>query len=246
MRGYGAAPEDARQVHETIMLYDTFRISEEVTAPIQGVTSFAAIAALDYVPFLNARQEAEVGSAYTNIPSKDKMAWPFLVESIGVRFKMPTPYLSDLSPNGMAMAKAFEEILPDESWFEFYIRDDMRLKAKPSMLPPGYGPTGAGTYIAWFNASYAADVTMGTPSLGNRFRFIGDTLNVPDGCPIAGKLYFSQYARTVILPRMTLWDLDLFEGNEPGTQVETTHNQALIEVTLRGTRFVQQRGELFK
>jgi hypothetical protein len=234
------------RVHETTMLYDTFRISRLIANAVQGVASFAAMAALDFVPFLNARNEAEAGSAYTNLQSKDKIAHPFYLESIGLRFRYPSPYLSDLTPNGNAMAKVFQEILPDHAWFEFGIREDCRLKIKPSMLPPGYGPTGSGTYIQWFNANFSDDVNMGVASLGNRFRFVGDVLAIPDGSPIWGKLYFSQYARTVLLPRMTLWDLDMFEGAEPGTDDETTANEALIECTLRGTRLVQQRGELSK
>jgi len=238
--------ETQNRVYETTILYDTFRISRLIANAVQGVASFIAMAALDFVPFLNARNEAEAGSAYTNLQSKDKIAYPFLLESIGLRFRYPTPYLSDLSPNGVAMAKVFQEILPDHAWFEFGIREDCRLKIKPTMIPPGYGAVGGGTYIQWFNANFSENVSMGVAHLGNRFKFVGDFLRIPDGSPIWGKLYFSQYARTVILPRMTLWDLDMFEGDEPGTTEETTANEALIECTLRGQRLVQQRGELSK
>lgn len=240
------APSDARQVHETWMTYDKFRIGMAVTQAVQGVANFPAIAQMDYVPFLNARQVGEVGSAYTNIASKDKTSFPFQLESIGMRFTYPDPYLNDLSPSAQAMSKVWKEIIPDHSWFEFSIREDTRLIAKPTMLPPGYGLVGAISDQQWLNNSFASSLEMGVASLGNRFKFMGDFLSIPEGTAIAGRLYFSPYAK-YLLNRMSVWDLDLKDGADQtgGMPEATTYNEAAIEVTLRGTRFVQQRGEIY-
>lgn len=239
------APENAKQVHQTSILYDTCRIGELVPDNFpKGYTTLAAMAADDHVPFLDVRQSSEVGKSYTNITSKSKLPWPFYLESVGIRFFYPNPYNAGIVANADAAAKAFEEILPEHSWFEFGIREDTWLIEKCSLLPPGYGPSGMAGYVNWQNNSFVSVESQGVAAFGNRFKFINGVIPIPADTPIWGKLYFSQYAKTQILQRLQLLPLDFHEGEDASGE-DTTPNELSITVTLRGTRAIQQAGEYF-
>lgn len=240
------APADARQVAESWMRYDTFKISSLITQPtaVVGASSFAGLIALETIDFFNVRTRSEVGGEYTNIESKDGAEFPMYLESIGIRFVCPSPLLTDLTPDGAAMAKMWTEVIPEHSYVEFGVGQDTKLTLKPHMMPAGYGPQGMASWNQWLNASFVSVEAAGSCVLGNRFQMIQDTINIPAKTPVFAHLRFGSYAK-FLLARMQLWDLDLQEGAEPGTTDETTPAMATIEMSIRCIRLVQQRGELF-
>lgn len=237
--------EDGRErVAETYMLHDQTRIGPTVPEKWPGCyANFAEMADAEYVPFLNVRQVSETSGAVTNITTKSKIAWPFAVENLGIAWIFPTPYNAGLANNYEAAAKAFKEILPDHSFLQFQINEDVRLTIKPSMTTPGYGPYGAAAYTSWTNHGYADTITSGVPSLGNRWTWIGQALKIPNNNTVAARLYFDEYGK-MILRRLELPPLDFKEGDDWEGQ-PTTPNQAAIELTLGGQRYVMKRSEYF-
>lgn len=238
------APEGAKRVKETWITHDGTRIGLDVDPKWPACyQNFGEMADADSVPFLNVRQTSECNGSITNISTKSKIAWPFEAENIGLYWHFPTPYNAGLANNYEAAAKAFKEILPHHSHLEFWISEDLRLNIKASILSAGYGPYGSMSYQSWTNHGYADTITSGVPSLGNRFQWLGRPLYIPNDTPISAKLVFDDYGKK-ILRRLELPPLDFKEGDDAVNEV-TTHNQAAIELTLGGRRFVMRRAEYF-
>ena len=233
------------------MIYDTLRIGMGVAPDFPGgCGSFADVANKEELPFFNIRNSSEVGLAYTNVTSKDKTPWPFYLESLGVRFHLPDPFKLDearVTSGNLAMAKMFETMLPDHMWGEFSIREDVRLIIKPSMCPPGYGPYGA----MIMNLPVAPGVASSTFSSGepvntNRWKWVGADLEIPRDTPIKFVLKMSAYAKLLLKAMDTLPVLAFTTPADPDTGARSPLdlvNEAHIEVTLRGKREVQQRGD---
>lgn len=230
-------PNEYKNVWESWMIYDTVVIGDGVDEAQNWYASFAAMAAAPEVPFINVRTMSSVGGAYTNITSRDKFPWPFLLHSMGMRFMYPDPITDNSSPHTaiMAATKIFNQVLQEHSYFELEVREDVILRIKPSHMPAGMGPTG---YVQGNNAAnnwMATTITNGVPQLGNRWKFVGKAIEIPRDTPVRGRLYFSQYGRELLTALNAVSPLD-FEEEE--------NNYALIELTMLGTRGVQQRGEL--
>jgi hypothetical protein len=235
------APADAKNVKETWIAYDTVRIRDGLSAEpngnLLGYNSFALLAAAQEVPFLNMRNSSQAGLQYCNLDKTDSLAWPFDAESIGIEFVYPTPYNSQIAVSADAAAKIFLETIPNHCALIFSIRQDDRLIIRPNMCPPGYGPYGAMAYQSSFNHAYAQIATMGVPNMGNRFQWLGEPLEIPRDTPIKARLVFSEYGKR-LLNALSLNPLDFNEG--PTGEIP---NEAQIVVSLRGQRYVQQRGE---
>lgn len=231
-----AAPEGTKQVRETWMLYDTVRIGPALESKDHGwFQNFTQLAAADSVNFLNVRNSSDVGAFYTNITSKDKLPWPFVLESIGIRFGYPDPNIPPPGTAQAAASKLFQELIPEHAHLDFFIREDMRLRLKPHMMPAGYGTVGLGVLIP--SASYVGVLENGNVNLGNRFQWLTE-LNIPDDTPVKAELRFSEYAKALLTAWATVNPLD-------GPQGEELNNEAFIELSLRGQRWVQQRGEYY-
>lgn len=223
-------------VIETWQIYDTVRIGASVPANYPGgFPSFAAMAAADEIPFLNIRNSSEAGLGYTNVSSKDKLPWPFWLESLGMRFMYPDPETANGGePGDFMLSKLFMAHLQEHAYFQFTVREDVIVTLKPAHMPAGMGPMG---FSVPLNPAFAMSsiITQGNPNMGNRWKFQGQPLNIPRDTPIKGVLKFTDYGKQLLTAM-----------NLPGKLVFTNaavENEALIELTCRGKRGVQQRGE---
>ena len=233
-----SAPENARQVAEDWILYDTMRIgAKAVLEKYPGaVADWAGLAGLEGVSFFNERNVSNAGKAYTNVTSESKIPWPFKVESIGCEFHCPNPAAAS-SPQLGAVSKIFGGLVSDHSWFDFYLREDIRLTLKPKMAAPGYGLVGFAE--AQLAIPTTTNETFGLQNAGNRFRWTEAPLDIPVDTPIRVDLAFHDYARNILIGLAA-------EGLT--AQLHTVTESLLdaqIRFSLRGKRFVQQRGELF-
>ena len=235
----------ATNVKESAMIFDVCRIGKEVPVKYPGgFDSFTALATAEEVPFLNVRNSSEAGQAYTNITSKDKLPWPFVMESIGIRFVAQDPNLPEkAAPYLYAMSKMFMHLIPEHAWIEFYIREDMRLWLKPHMAPPGYGHYGE--FISFVmtqgtTGGNAGVMGSGFPEARNRFKMGKDGIEIPRETPISAKLKFSEYGKKMLIALGDVPPLATDGGTPP---IITLHGEASIEMTLRGYRLVQQRGD---
>lgn len=234
-------PEVFKNVRESWPIYDTVLIglteAESAKYP-GGFQNFTAMAAVDEVPFLNIRNSSEAGLSYTNISSKDKTPWPFYLDSFGMRFIYPTPNVDAASEHSAVMAAAniFETEILDHCYFQFWIREDVRLTIKPAMMQAGFGPQGFMIGNSTQNTFFMQNVTNGNPNMGNRWRNVGYTMNIPRDTPIRGTLRFSEYGKGLLRQLANVAGFD-FIGEDPYQAL------ARIELTLFGKRAVQQRGE---
>jgi hypothetical protein len=225
-----------KNVWESWMIYDTALVGPGVDTSHNWYASFTAMAQAPEIPFINVRTLSSAGAAYTNITSRDKFPWPYLLHSMGLRFMYPDPTVDNSSPHTaiMAATKLFNQIVQEHAWFELEIREDVILRIKPTHMPAGCGVQGYVSQLNAQNNSIATTLTNGVPNLGNRWKFVGKTIQIPRDTPVRGRLYFSQYGKDLLTQMDEVSPLD-FE--------DEFNNVAFIELTLLGTRGVQQRGE---
>ncbi len=220
-------------VIETWQIYDTVRIGTHINNSLQGFQSLSAMADAEDVPFLNVRNSSEAGLTYTNIASKDKVPWAFWLESIGMRFVYPDPNLNASSEHSAvrAASKIFAQYLPEHAYFQFSIREDIIITVKPHMMPAGFGPTGV---VNGDQTAFQSVMTSGQPWMKNRWIFTGKPIPIPRDTPIKGVLKFSDFGKKMLREMGEVAALDF---------TNSFSNEAFIELTLRGKRGVQQRGE---
>lgn len=223
-------------VMESWMIYDTALIGPGVDTAHNWYLSFTTLAAAPEVPFINVRTLSSAGAAYTNVTSRDKFPWMYMLHSMGMRFIYPDPTIDNSSPHTaiMAATKLFNQVVQEHAWFELEIREDVVLRVKPSHMPAGVGVQG---YVQGNNAAnnwISTTLTNGAPYLGNRWKFVGKSLAIPRDTPVKGRLMFSQYGKDLLGQMDAVSGLD-FE--------DEFNNIAMIELTMLGTRGVQQRGE---
>jgi len=226
-----------KNVMESWMIYDCALIGPGVDTSHNWYASFTAMANAPEIPFINVRTSSSAGAAYTNITSRDKFPWMYKLHSMGIRFIYPDPTVDNSSPHTaiMSATKLFNQVVQEHAWFELELREDVVLRVKPSHMPPGVGVQGFTSSNNAQNNWMATTYTNGAPYMGNRWKFVGKTLDIPRDTPVRGRLYFSQYGKDLLTQIDEVADLD-FE--------DSFNNVAMIELTLLGMRGVQQRGEL--
>jgi len=234
--------EQAREFMNVVQwweIFDRCLIGPSVDPKWPGCfASFTTMAAAPEIPFLNIRSQSDVGPQYTNISSKDKIPWPFILESIGMRFLYPDPTVDSAAEHTAVMAatKIFQQYVCEHAIFEFWIREDIHLSLVPTMMPAGFGVTGYVAGNSTTNSWFSSTLNNGDPQGGNRWRFLDNLIKIPRECPIKGVLRFSEYGKDLLEQLDYVAPFD-FLGETPFA------NMAMIEVTLRGKRGVQQRGE---
>ena len=225
-----------KNVEQDFVLWDTVCIGSDVPSNINGwFTSLTNMAASDVpVSFFNQRQEGEVGTCYTNMKKKTGLDWPAKFESLGMRFIYPDPVNVDMYDGDRAAAKMFREALPEHCSLGLFIggADDKILSLKPSFAPAGYGPV---ANQSGPTESYCSTGTMGVSIAGNRWMWLKKALMLPKDISIEIRLQLTAKAKELLTAMNEVKPI-VFEN---GTFV----NWAAIEVTLRGTRDVQQTGE---
>jgi len=229
-----------KNVEENYEIYDCCLIGAGVDAKYPGgFASFAAMALAEEIPFCNIRNSSEAGKAYTNITSKDKLPWGFKMESIGMRFLLPSPSKAIDTAAGAELAKTkfWLDAVMEHAFFEFKIREDVILTVKPAMIPGGIGPVGNQFAPTTAESSYI--ITNGTPYVKNRFSYGKRPIGIPRDTPIQGTLKFSEIGKELLT---AMGDVGVLHFGTTAVPV-VVNNTAIIELTLRGYRLVQQRGE---
>lgn len=229
-----------KNVVEPWMIYDSALIGPASVVDVSQnwYTSFTQLSQAPEVPFINVRSMSSAGGAYTNITSRDKFPWLFLLHSLGMRFMYPDPTVDNASSHSakMAATKFFQMHVQEHAWFELEIREDVVLRIKPTHMPPGLGVTGFISGQSAQNNWMATSLTNGVPTLGNRWKNTLKALEIPRDTPVRARLFFSQYGKDLLAQLGDVAGLD-FEGEDPFANI------AMIELTLLGFRGVQQRGE---
>lgn len=237
-----SAPQGAMQVREDWILYDTIRIGSTVPETYPGgAASFAALAAFETIAFLNVR-DSSVGKGYCNLSSSDKFPWPFMLKSIGMRFSLCDPVEDDQTAGNQTIAKWFVAHLPEFASLRLWVAEDDKLLSKPRLMPSGYGVVGMGNSGLVTGPpdkfQYLSYYENGKTILENRWKW-KTPVRIPDNTPVRAELKFSTQGKAM-LAAMSVSGTPYFVSDQTNYPIE-----AQIVLSLKGNRYVQQRGELY-
>lgn len=251
---------EARNVKEKCMLYDTVGIytppfGVSMPVPDGWFLNYAALSAANEIPFFNVRNRS-AGLMWCNQDKRDQLAWPFLIQSIGIEWwalsmSSAPSWSTDqtFSPEDHA-SHVFATDVPRHCGVTLQVQQDERLKAFSYFCQPGYGvfgdgygrsapsALGAGNDNGWDHILNV--VSQGQPLLNNRFHF-PIALEVPRNATLNVRLTINEYGRQMlaVLPWLTTW----FGASYDVTDSLVWQQFSGIRVTLEGYRLVQQRGQ---
>ena len=249
-------------VPEPWMTYDSIVLSKVMYGKELGqrewFTTFKDFAAQETHSLLKGRTEGSAGLVNCNMTTADKTAWPMDAFSIGVNFKAPgTRNLSQCDSQGKIIiadiysAHYWETIFPTFCAIQFKVGNDIVAEGPALDFPPGYGATGGGA--GWSQGesltnlqdpaylNYAA--TQGTPAMKNRRQFF-DTLDIPKGEILECLLVVSKAARTFLADLGGPYGYTIPTKNADPEVFSNPPARYKIVVSLKGIRYVQQRGAL--
>ena len=260
---------EAAAIYDTLVVSPVWYGSE---AKVKGwYEDFPAMAAQERHIFFKDRTEASASLAYCNKQSADVLDFAFKATSIGVAFIAPgVRAIGDRSAGtgeefnwATQVGHFFETVLPRHCSMEFKIQQDVVLELPCMAASPGYGPVGSGAafqhqvvgldevavppnpdYMPVMNMS----VTQGVPRLDNRFSF-PTVKDIPRTATIEVTVKLSEIARNYLANLPGDWYYKL--GGDPlrprAINGYNNYNEMparfLIQVSLFGTRLVQQRAQ---
>lgn len=249
-----------QNVAETFPLFDTIAVTDDLpnfaVRPAGWFQTFlAAGSAIDW-QFFNQRNIASAGMEYTNLETRDQVPWAFTVSEMTIHFFGPSAVFqrlhSDVAPNPDAWngiwTALWEADVPKHMGVELWVNQDAKLRIN-AMMPGsgggpvvgGYGSLGAeagivnpaGT-IPWsIHGGGQSNATVKSAYVFPR------PIEIPVKAAIAVKLIPSEYIRQLLMSIPGPSDFPI-TGALGYNYVPCFFG---VRVTLKGTRFVQQRGE---
>lgn len=228
--------EEFQNVRQTFMLYDTIRIGKNVPTNVPGWFSGfdTMLNSAGNYSFYDQRQEAEASTAYTNMKKKTGLDWPVIFTDMGIEFYYPDPLNVDMFDGDRAAGKMFSDFVKRHSFCELFVggADDKLLTFLPEQAPSGFGT--AGHQAGGTTVSYSSILSNGEPLAGNRLQFKDWALALPKDFSLHVRLTFAKAARDM---------LALMENVKPIVFANGTfENEAMIRISFRGMREIQQVG----
>ncbi len=245
-----------KNVQETFPLFDTVAITAAypnfAIRPAGWYTTFLQAGnAIDW-QFFNQRNIASAGKEYTNLETRDQVAWPFTVKSLTVHFYAPSAafqHYTSTAPgdtyNGLFSA-LWEADMAKHFGLEFWVNQDSKLRINALMPGSGGGPiVGGYGSLALEPSGQAGNMpwsvhsgSQGNAHIKSNYVF-PEPVEIPVKAAIAVKLIPSEYIRRLLqaLPGPHTFPV---AGNFSTEWVPTFYG---VRITLNGIRYVQQRGE---
>lgn len=246
-RNYQNVREDWT-IHDTVVIHSIYGQTPKNPGWFQ---SYAALATVNEINFFNVRNRT-IGLFWNDQDARDVMPYGFYLKSIGVRFWAPatnTLYLSDASVFDHTSHHTFVCDVPWHLYGVLQVQQDEVLKVNSAMLPSGMGffgdGVGGGSPILPGGEQTIAGIgghhdsfTQGMPQLQNRWVWPVE-VQIPKRANIGFKLVLNEYIRSVLL-QMNNWTCPSEEG---AAGIKVFNGISGIQVTLKGERLAQQRGE---
>ena len=224
-----------KNVRQDFLLYDTIRIGENVPTNVNGwFDNFTnMLSSGNGFSFFDQRQESEAGTSYTNMKKKTGLDWPVIITDLGIKFSYPDPVNVDMFDGDRAAAKMFADTVPEHANCALFTGggDDKLLTFLPEQAPYGFGTAG---HQSGPIESYSSLLTNGAPLAGNRFQFANMAIALPKDISISIKLNLEKQARDILTLMQSVQPIVFANG--------TLTNEAMIRITLRGMREIQQVG----
>ncbi|MDD5547236.1 MAG: hypothetical protein PHO67_08805 [Candidatus Omnitrophica bacterium] len=246
-------------VQETFPLFDTVAVTPDYPnlsiKPAGWYENFVQAGnAIDW-QFFNQRNIASAGKEYTNLETRDQVAWPFTVNSLCVHFFAPsaafqhyTTTIINLNVWNSMFSALWEADIPKHMGLEFLVNQDTKLRINALMPGSGGGPiVGGYGSLASQDGSVSPAASMpwsvhsgsqGNAHIKANYVF-PEPVEIPVKAAIAVKLIPSEYCRRLLqaLPGPHTFPAP----NDISVNYLPTFYG--IRVTLHGVRYVQQRGE---
>lgn len=246
-----------QNVAETFPLFDTIAVTPDLpnfaVRPAGWFQTFAAAGnAIDW-QFFNQRNIASAGAEYTNLETRDQVAWAFVAKELMVHFFAPSAVFqreidgATEAWNGIFSA-IWEADIPKHMGIELWVNQDAKLRIN-AMMPGsgggpvvgGYGSLGVETGIVSPAGTLPWSIHGGGQgnALVKSCYVFPKPIEIPVKAAISVKLIPSEYVRQLLMaiPGPTTFPI---AGDLGYIYAPCFYG---VRVTLKGTRFVQQRGE---
>jgi hypothetical protein len=231
--------EQYKNVRQPFCLWDTLRVGTNVNKAVQGwYTNFINLLAAGNVhSFFDTRSQSEARLVSTNMKTKGKLEWPFIITDIGIGFYYPDPINTPLFDGDRSSAKLFQEFAMKETTIELFVggADHKILSLIPEMAPYGFGPSGnliGGTGLT----APSTIITNGLPTGGNRFWFTNFAIPMPRGTTINVDWTLETRMRELLTAMVAPHPIVFSTG--------TFENEVTVRICVRGLRDVQQLGNM--
>lgn len=234
-------------------------------------TTFAAFAGQEQHRFLNQRTLATAGLAYCNKETADNLDFAYELHTFGCAFIAPGVRVLGQGATGVGtelitqlnthIAHWWECVLPRHCSIELRTQQDTIIELPAMAASPGYGPSHGGGSFEWDlcgrrapNGTVSPDylplmnvgMTQGVPELKNRWSLTnpetGNGVQIPRTATIEAILTVSEHAR-YLLNSFTFRPNYFFGGIDGNAGWPQFPARFMIQVSLLGMRFVQQRGQ---
>lgn len=251
-------------VGEPWPLYDSICVTNKLYGSENNLngwfTSFQTFALNEQHIFFKMRSEGVAGLAYNNQQSSDRLDYGFDAYSFGVSFKAPgTRYLGFVQENQFSpidyppdtfSAHWWECELPNHCAVQLKVQQDIVAEGPALDFPPGYGSSGGGAGMAqgetpaypdnFGYCNYAS--TQGTPIFQNRHKF-ENPIGIPRDATIEGILFISDFAREILMGMGNVPNYLIPEPEQQNHYFLHPPARFMIQMSLLGVRYVQQRGQ---
>lgn len=256
----------ARRVVESFPLYDTVMISDAIDDlnynDVGWYETYASLGGQNKISFFDQRKQTDVDLAYCNLDAKERFPYGYKAYSFGIVFQGPalgtTTYTIDGETGAIVpgesnwtMGHIFSFELPKHCGVRVRLDQSDVLESNVMFSPAGVAAHGQSNLAS--SSDDAVGVTcienvsntgaFGQPMLTNRFRF-PVPLIIPDNSVFSVELEFSRYGKA-LLAQMLGPDEFLFpDADETTLLAKKYFSSSIIQVSLIGARYIQQRGEL--
>jgi hypothetical protein len=245
----------AKNVLETTVLYDTLGVVNDLATwsirPQGWYPTFLLAGQANKWEFFNQRNVASAGLEFTNLDTRDQIAWPFSLERLNVHF---------FAPCHVFQRNLFESIdiwdwlhtplweceLPKHCGLTLNINQDCRLRLNSMMPGAGGGPVAGGMgslSMAPLNIGGNLGIStsgQGTATVKTSYMF-AEPIGIPVKAAISVTIEPTEYVRQMLQSLSGPGD-NMF--NSLDGQSFVRHPAFFgIRVSMHGTRQMQQRGE---
>lgn len=243
-------------VLETYPLFDTMGVVNDLASwslrPQGWYPSFVLAGQAAKWEFFNQRNVASAGPEFTNLDTRDQIAWPFSLEKINVHFFGPSMVFQR---NQFAAIDIWDSLhtplweceLPKHCGLTLNINQDCRLRLNALMPGAGGGPVASGLgSLAAAPMNVGGNMAISTSGQGEAHVKTSYQFPEPIGIPVKAAISVTvepcEYARQLLQAITVGPGFNAFQ-NVDGDAFVLRPAFFGIRVTLHGTRQMQQRGE---
>jgi hypothetical protein len=256
-----------RRVVESFPLYDTVVISSAIDESnnLGFFNNYAQMGNQNKITFFDQRKQTDTDLAYCNLDAKERFPYGYTAYSFGISFQGPAvgsiatipgepTTVAEMVFGRWSEEQLFNFELPKHCGVRVKLEQNDVLESNVMFSPAGTGAFGqsniGGSPTSPSDYAYNPHVSgmtggFGIPQMTNRFPF-PEPLVIPTNSVFSIELEFSQMGKELLkaMQGPSDWVMgEVVDGDPPLVIPHSTPAMGMIQVSLMGTRYVQQRGE---